>query len=95
MVHMGDIPVQQAKLEFNMEQIRVGSVLVGVGGVLVLAGAAVVGTALVAAFQQRVQQMDVPPSELARQHWTAVKHATATGVGVWRDEAPSLQHQPA
>ena len=58
-------------------------------------GAAVAGLAIAAAFQRRVQQMDVPPTELARQHWTAVRHATATGVGVWRNEAPGLQNQPA
>ena len=48
-----------------------------------LLGAALAGVAVVSAFRQRVQQMDVPPSELARQHWSAVKHATSAGVDVW------------
>ena len=86
---------QQAKLEFNVDQIRAGAILLGVGGFIAFAGAAVVGLAIASALQRRVQQMDVPPTELARQHWSAVKHATATGVGVWRNEAPGLQPQPA
>jgi hypothetical protein len=85
----------QAKLEFNVEQIRAGAIMLGIGGVIAFAGASVVGLAIAAALQRRVQQMDVPPTELARQHWSAVKHATTTGVGVWRNEAPGLQNQPA
>jgi hypothetical protein len=84
----------QSKLEFNTRQIVAGSIMIGVGGVLALAGAAVAGSALVAAFQQRVQQMEVPPTELARRHWSAVKHATTAGVGVWRNEQPGAQRQP-
>ena len=83
------------KIQLNRQQIIVGSVLIGVGGVIALAGFAVAGTALMAAFRQRVQQMDVPPSELARQHWSAVKHATSAGVDVWLKEQPNGQRQPA
>ena len=84
----------QPKLEFDVRRLRAGAVLMGIGGVLALAGATVAGSALVSAFQQRVQQMEVPPTELARQHWSAVKHATSTGVGVWLNEAPGVQSQP-
>jgi hypothetical protein len=86
---------QQAKLEFNAEQIRAGAILVGVGGVIAFAGAALAGLAIASAFQRRVQQMGVPPTELARQHWSAVKHATTTGVGVWLKEQPGVPLQPA
>ena len=89
------VPQSQSKLEFNTRQILTGSILMGVGGAIALAGAALAGTALVTAFRQRVQQMDVPPSELARQHWSAVKHATTAGVGVWRNEQPGAQRQPS
>ena len=84
----------QAKLEFNVEQIRAGAIMVGVGGVIAFAGAAVAGLAIAAAFQRRMQQMDVPPTELARQHWSAVKHATNAGVGVWLKEQPGVPLQP-
>jgi hypothetical protein len=84
----------QPKLQLNTRQVVAGGVLIGVGGALWLAGAAMAGTALVIAFRQRVQQMDVPPSELARQHWSAVKSATSAGVGVWLKEAPVPQREP-
>jgi hypothetical protein len=78
-----------------MGQLRAGGVLMGVGGVFALVGAAVAGTALMAALRQRVQQMDVPPSDLARQHWHAVKHATTAGMDVWLKEQPTGQRQAA
>jgi hypothetical protein len=84
----------KAKLEFNAGQIRAGAILLGIGGTIAFAGAALAGLAIASAFSRRVQQMDVPPTELARQHWSAVKHATTTGVGVWRNEAPGVT-QPA
>jgi len=85
---------QAAKLEFNVEQIRAGAIMLGVGGVIAFAGAAVAGLAIAAAFQRRMQQMGVPPSELARQHWSAVRHATNAGVGVWLKEQPGVPLQP-
>jgi hypothetical protein len=84
----------QSKIELNKQQITAGSVLMGVGGALALAGAAMAGTALVTALRQRVRQMDVPPGELARQHWSAVKHATSAGMDVWLKEQPATQGQP-
>ena len=85
----------QAKLEFNVDQIRAGAIMLGVGGVIAFAGAAVAALAIASAFQKRVQLMDVPPTELARQHWSAVKHATNAGVGVWLKEQPGVPLQPA
>ena len=85
---------QAAKLEFNVEQIRAGAIMLGVGGVIAFAGAAVAGLAIAVAFQRRMQQMGVPPSELARQHWSAVRHATNAGVGVWLKEQPGVPLQP-
>ena len=85
----------RSSFQVNKQQVVAGAVLMGVGGALALAGMAMTGTALMAAFRQRVQQMDVPPSELARQHWSAVKHATNAGVNVWLKEQPTAQRQPA
>ena len=83
----------KSSFRVNRQQVLAGSALIGVGGTLVLAGAAMAGTALVMAFRQRVQQMDVPPAELARQHWSAVKHATSAGAGVWLKEQPGTPSQ--
>jgi hypothetical protein len=83
----------QVKLQFNTRQIVVGSIVMGVGGALALAGAALAGTALTVGFRQRIQQLDVPPSELARKHWSAVRHATNAGVSTWRKEQPGVPLQ--
>jgi hypothetical protein len=92
---MNSSAAQQPKIQLNTGQIRAGAILIGVGGAFVLAGATVAGTALWNAFQQRVQQMDVPPSDLARQHWHAVKHATSAGMDTWLKEQPNGQRQAA
>ena len=86
---------RQPRFQLNKEQLIAGSALMGVGGALALTGMAMAGTALAMAFRQRVQQMDVPPTELARQHWSAVKHATGAGAAVWLKEQPNGQAQPA
>jgi hypothetical protein len=80
----------QTKFQLDTGQIRNGAILMAVGGALALAGIALAGTALVAALQDRVQQMEVPPSDLAKQHWSAVRQATSAGVGVWRKEQPGV-----
>jgi len=41
--------------------------------------------AFVAAYRDRVQQMEVPPSVLARQHWDRARAAAIAGVGEWRN----------
>jgi hypothetical protein len=73
------------KFQLNTRQIIAGAILMGIGGALALGGAAMAGTAFVAAYRERVRQMDVPPSELARQHWNRARHAAAVGVGEWRN----------
>jgi hypothetical protein len=81
----------QPGIQLNTRQIVSGSILIGIGGVLALAGAAMAGTALVAAYRDRVRQMDVPPSVLARHHWQRMKSATAAGVGEWRNGRERVQ----
>jgi hypothetical protein len=87
-MHMSYNHAARPRFQLNKEQVIAGSALMGVGGAIALAGMAMAGIALATAFRQRVQQMDVPPTELARQHWSAVKHATSAGAGVWLKEQP-------
>jgi hypothetical protein len=82
---MTDTQVAQPKFQINTQQVMAGSILIGVGGIIALAGAAVAATALVVAYRERVRQMDVPPSELARHHWHRMKAATNAGLGEWRN----------
>jgi len=82
---MTDNELARPTLQINTRQVISGSILMGIGGVLALAGAAMAGTALVAAYRDRVRQMEVPPSVLARQHWHRARSAAAAGVGEWRN----------
>jgi hypothetical protein len=66
-----------------------GVVLAGVGSLLGLAGLAIAGTALVSAARRWVADMDTPPGELARKHWTRAKAATAAGASAWRNGTPA------
>ncbi len=83
--------VTQPKIQLNTRQIVAGSILMGIGGTLALAGAAVAGAALIAAYRDRVRQMEVPPSVLARQNWERMKSATAAGMGEWRNGRQPVQ----
>jgi len=82
---MTDSELDKPRIQINTRQIMGGAILMGVGGVLALAGAAMAGTALVAAYRDRVRQMEVPPSVLARQHWDRARAAAIAGVGEWRN----------
>jgi hypothetical protein len=82
---MTNSQVTQPKLHINTGQVVGGGILIGIGGIMALAGLAVAGTALVTAYRERIGQMDVPPTELARKHWIRMKAATAAGVGEWRN----------
>lgn len=82
---MTDSEMARPRIHFNTGQVVGGSILMGIGGVIALAGMAMAGTALVAAYRERVRQMEVPPSVLARQNWDRVKAATMAGLGEFRN----------
>lgn len=82
---MTDSQVSQSPTQVNTRQVMGGAILIGIGGVLALTGVAMAGAALVTAYRERMRQMDVPPSELARQQWGRMKAATAAGLGEWRN----------
>ena len=65
------------------------AVLEATAGALGLAGLVLCTVAVTAVTRQRVARMEVPPSELARQHWTRARAATSAGLGAWRSQALS------
>jgi hypothetical protein len=75
-------------LQFSTGPLAVSAVLVGVGGILAIAGFALGGVTLMSAARRRVQEMEQPPAELLRQHWEKTKAATAAGASAWHDGAP-------
>jgi hypothetical protein len=63
------------------------STLIGVGGLLRVADAALsVATAIGAVRRRGARQLDEPPSQIARRQWSQAKAATSAGVEAWRHE---------
>jgi S1-C subfamily serine protease len=68
----------------NGPQFRAGPLitsasLVGAGTLIVLAGLAVGGGHLVSATRRWVSEMEVPPSEVAKQKWAQTRAAVSAG----------------
>jgi hypothetical protein len=68
--------------------------LVGVGTLIALTGLAVGGGHLLSVTRQWINEMEVPPSELARLKWTQARAAMAAGAAAWQDGTQS-QSSPA
>jgi hypothetical protein len=60
-------------------------VLVGIGGLLGFTGMVLVGSALLSATRQWVNQLERPPGEIARRRWQQTKVAVSAGAGAWRN----------
>ena len=74
----------------NWPQVRsgplvVGGILIGVGAVVAMAGVAVAGTHLVAATRAWINELETPPSQLAKLKWEQARAAAVSGAGAWRD----------
>ena len=80
----------------NMPQIQsgpliIGGVLVGVGAMLVMAGIAVGSAHVLAATRRWINEMETPPSELARQKWAQAKAAASAGTAAWQNGLPARE----
>jgi hypothetical protein len=62
-----------------------GGVLVGIGAVVALAGLAIAGSHVVAATRTWINELEIPPGELAKLKWEQAKTAAASGVSTWRE----------
>jgi hypothetical protein len=62
----------------------VGGILIGIGAVAAMAGAAVAGMHIVAATRAWVKELETPPDQLARLRWEQAKAAAAAGAATWR-----------
>jgi len=62
-----------------------GGVLIGVGALIALAGAAVAGGHVISAVRAWVNELETPPSELARLKWEQAKSAANSGASTWRE----------
>ena len=72
-------------LQLSRRRIAGGGVLIGIGGLLGFTGMLLVGSAIVSAARQRVNQLEQPPSELAKRTWQQARAATIAGAQAWRN----------
>ena len=66
-------------VQLNRRRIAGGGVLIGIGGLLGFTGMLLVGSAIVTVARQRVNQLEQPPSELAKRTWQQARAATTAG----------------
>jgi hypothetical protein len=73
------------EVQLNRRLIAGGGVLIGIGGLLGFTGMVLVSSAIVSAARRRVNQLEQPPSELAKRTWQQARAATTAGAKAWRD----------
>jgi hypothetical protein len=83
----------QGGIQLNRSLVMGGGVLVGVGGLLGFTGFVLVGSALMSATRQWLDQLERPPSEIARRKWQQAKAAAAAGAEAWRNEVQTRSEQ--
>ena len=76
-------------VQLSRRRIAGGGVLIGIGGLLGFAGMLLVGSAIVSAARQRVDQLEQPPSEIAKRTWQQARAATTAGAKAWRTSPPA------
>ena len=79
--------------QFQAAPLIVSAAMVGVGTMIVLVGLAVGGGHLLSATRRWVNEMEVPPSELARIKWTQAKAAMSAGAQAWQDGTQAIPEQ--
>jgi hypothetical protein len=76
-------------IQLNRNLLVGGGVLVALGGLLGFTGMALVSSALISATRQWMDQLEQPPSEMARRRWEQTKAAASAGAAAWRGNPPS------
>jgi hypothetical protein len=69
----------------NTRPLLVGGALMGLAGLIGMAGLAVAGTALAMAARDWANRQEVPPTEMAKHHWNRAKAGVAAGASAWRN----------
>lgn len=71
--------------QFESVPLITGAVLLGAGALIGAVGLAVGGGHLIAATRRWIKEMEVPPSELARQKWSQARTAVEAGASAWQN----------
>jgi hypothetical protein len=78
--------------QFRTTPLIISAVMAGTGTLIALTGLAVGGGYLLSVTRQWINEMEVPPSELARLRWTQARAAMTAGAAAWQNGAG---HQPS
>jgi hypothetical protein len=78
----------------DAKSMKIGGVLLGLGGLIFLGGAAVCSYALFDAASRWVDDLEQPPSAYAMNTWMQAKAATAAGVRAWLDQQDQQNQVP-
>jgi len=74
-----------AGFQVPSKHIIIGGTLFGVGCAMCIAGIAVSGSGLLSAMQRWVDELERPPSEIAKGAWAQAKAAYAAGSQAWQE----------
>ena len=77
------------EVQLDRRRIAGGGVLIGIGGLLGFTGMLLASFAIVSAARRRVNQLEQPPSELAKRRWQQARAATTAGAKAWRNGPPA------
>jgi hypothetical protein len=84
-----DNAASNGPVQLNRRLIAGGGVLIGIGGFLGFTGMLLVSSAIISAARQRVNQLEQPPSEIAKRTWQQARAATTAGAKAWRNNPPA------
>jgi len=76
---------QLGTFEVSTRPLAVGAALIGASVVFGIAGLVISGTVAISATRRWINQLDVPPNELARQKWAQARAATTAGASAWQN----------
>jgi len=77
------------KVEFESGPLIVGSVLVGVGGLLAFIGIVIGGLHAVSQALRWFASLENQPTDVAKTKWSQFLAAGAAGANAWKDSTPS------
>ena len=92
---MGNGENRSSGPQYQAAPLLISAAMVGVGTMIVLAGLAVGGGHLLTATRRWVNEMEVPPSELAKIKWTQAKAAMSAGAQAWQDGNQAIPAEPS
>ena len=77
--------IQLGTFQVSSRPLAVGGALMAAGAIVGLAGMVVSTTVVLMAARRWIDQMETPPSELARQKWSQARTAVEAGTSAWQN----------